>query len=400
MEQNIAHQTNGLNMKIRAGTGSSTARDAEEAGKEAASAAVAALNGEPPALVMVFTSPRYDLPALLAAVRSVTGDALLVGSTSSGEIVQGQHLDIGAGMGVLAMTAGSYRFGAASVSHIRGDLDRAGQAITRESKALAGPSPHAVVLLLADSMLGDLQELAHGVYRITGPKVPIFGGAAGDDQKFMNPRVFHNDQVLDEGALALWIASDHPLRVVTRHGWEPIGVPLLVTRAQGIEIVELDGRPAAQVYEEQLGLTSGSLTPDKFWDTSILHPFGLLQSDGTTVIRVARAKTDQGTLRIQGCVPPEGSAVQVMTGTSNTLLDIVEEVSQIALGQQPEAGVLLAFSCAAREMIFRERKFEEPLRLQQAAGEVPTFGVYCCGEFARTAGVLATHNATLTALAL
>lgn len=387
-------------MKIRAGTGSSTAKDAAEAGKEAAAAAVASLNGELPALVMVFTSPRYDLPALLAAIRSVTGEALLVGSTSSGEIVQGKHLDIGAGVGVLAMTAGPYRFGAASVSHIRGHLDQAGQAITRESKALAGPSPHAAVLVLADSMLGNLQELAQGVYRITGPKVPICGGAAGDDQKFVRPCVFHNDQVLDEGALALWIASDHPLRVVTRHGWEPIGVPLLVTRAQGIEIVELDGRPAAQVYEEQLGLAPGELTPDKFWGTSILHPFGLLQSDGTTVIRVARVKNEQGTLTIQGCVPPEGSAVQVMTGTPSTLLDVVEEVAQIALDQHSEVGVLLAFSCAAREMIFRERKPEEPLRLQQAAGAVPTFGVYCCGEFARTAGVLATHNATLTALAL
>ena len=32
-----------------------------------------------------------------------------------------------------------------------------------------------------------------------------------------------------------------------------LGVPLLVTRAEGIDIIELDGRPAATVYEEQLG---------------------------------------------------------------------------------------------------------------------------------------------------
>lgn len=387
-------------MQIRAGTGMSTANDASEAGREAASAAIKDLAGEPPALIIVFTSPKYDLPALITAVREITGETLLIGSTSSGELAEGRHLGIGGGVGVLALTAGPYRFGAASAAHIRGNLDQAGQVLARQSQSEAGASPHAAVLLLIDSMNGDLQQFVQGVYRITGPKIPLTGGAAGDDQKFVRPLVFHNDQTIEEGAVVLWIASPHPLRVVTRHGWEPIGVPMLVTRAKGIEIVELGGRPAALVYEEQLGLLPGELPADKFWGTSILHPFGLLQSDGTAVIRVARAKTEQGTLRIQGCVPPAGSAVQVMSGTTNSLLNVVEEVAATALADLPEAGVLLTFSCAAREMIFGARAAEEPRRLQDAAGEVPTFGVYCCGEFARTAGVLATHNATLTALAL
>ena len=387
-------------MKIRAGTGMSTANDAAEAGREAASAAVNALAGEAPALVIVFTSPRYDLPALIAAIRDITGETLLVGSTSSGEIVEGKHLGIGAGVGVLALTSGSYKFGAASAAHIRGDLDRAGQILARQSRAEAGPSPYAAILLFADALLGDLQQLVQGVYRITGPKIAIAGGAAGDDQKFVRPFVFHNEQIIEDGAVALWIAAQQPLHVVTRHGWQPIGIPMLVTRAEGTEVIEIGGRPAVLAYEEQLGLSPGELPADRFWDTSILHPFGLLQSDGTSVIRVARAKTAQGTLRIQGCVPPAGSAVQVMAGTIDTLLNVVEEVVATSLEKLPEAGVLLAFSCAAREMIFRERAPEEPLRLQEAAGDIPTFGVYCCGEFARTAGVLATHNATLTTLAL
>lgn len=387
-------------MKIRAGTGLSEARDAVEAGREAATAAVAGLAGEPPALVIVFTTPRYDLPALLASIRSVTGDAHLIGATGSGEMVQGQHLGFGVGVGVLALTAGPYRFGLASADHIRGKLDQAGQAITRASRAEAGPSPHAAVLLLADCLAGDLQQLFQGAYRITGPKVSITGGAAGDELKFVRTCVFHDDRVVEEGAVALWIASERPLPVVTRHGWEPIGIPLLVTRAEGTEIIELGGRPAAIAYEEQLGLEPGQLGADQFWGTSITHPFGLLQSDGSSVIRVARSKTEHGTLRIQGCVPPAGSAVQVMTGTADTLLDIVEEVASATLETYPDAGVLLTFSCAARATIFGERTAEESRRLQAAAGAVPTFGFYCCGEFARTAGVLGTHNATLTALAL
>ncbi|MGA2401416.1 MAG: FIST N-terminal domain-containing protein [Syntrophobacteraceae bacterium] len=378
----------------------SRAQDGAAAGREAAAAAVAALAGEPPALVVVFTTPRYDLSALLAGIRSVTGSAHLIGATGSGEIVQGQYMGFGAGVGILAMTAGPYRFGIASASHIRGDLDRAAQDITRASRAEAGSSPHASVLLLADSLLGDLQQLIQGAYRITGPRVTLVGGAAGDEQKFVQTFVFHNGTVLEEGAVALWIASEQPLHVVTRHGWEPIGVPMLVTRAEGTEILEIGGRPAAVAYEEQLGLAPGQLSADKFWETSIYHPFGLLQCDGSTVIRVARSKTEQGTLKIQGCVPPSGSAVRVMSGTPDKLLQIVDEVSSTALSAHPQPGVLLAFSCAARAAIFGERTSEEPRLLQAAAGEIPTFGIYCCGEFARTVGVLGTHNATLTALAL
>ncbi len=387
-------------MKIRAGMGMSSADEAAEAGRQAASAAVKALGDERPALVMVFTSPRYDLPQLMTAIRACTGDALLIGSTGSGEMVAGNYLGIGGGVGVLALTAGPYKFGAASAGHIRDDLDQAGQLLARQSRAEAGPSPHAAILLIADGLSGDLQQFAQGVYRITGPQVALGGGAAGDDQKYIRSFVFHNEKIIEGGAVTLWIASPHPLQVVTRHGWQPIGIPMLVTRAEGTEIIELGGRPAVLAYEEQLGLAPGELPVEKFWDTSILHPFGLLQSDGTAVIRVARSKSPQGTLKIHGCVPPAGSAVQVMSGTTDTLLDVVEEVAATALAQLAEPGVLLAFNCAAREIIFGQRAAEEPRRLQQAAGKVPTFGVYCCGEFARTAGVLATHNATLTALAL
>jgi hypothetical protein len=387
-------------MKVNSGTGMSRAQEANVAGREAANAAVAALAGEQPALVVVFTTPRYNLPELLAGIRSVTGSAILIGATGSGQIVQGQHLGFGAGVGVLALTAGPYRFGVASAGHIHGDLDRAGQEIARTSRDEAGSSPYSTVLLLVDCLAGDLQQLVQGVYRITGPRTAIIGGAAGDELKFLRTFVFHNDQVVEEGAVALWIGSEQPLHVVTRHGWEPIGVPMLVTRAEGTEIIEIAGRPAAAAYEEQLGLIPGQLKADKFWDTAIYHPLGLLQVDGSSIIRVARAKSERGALRIQGCVPPSGSAVQVMTGTADTLLGIVEEVTNTALNAHPEAGALLVFSCAARKVILGEGAEEESRRLQAAAGEIPTFGFHCCGEFARSVGVLGTHNATLTALAL
>jgi hypothetical protein len=388
-------------MKISVGIGISTLKKkAFDAGREAAREAVAGIAGEKADLVIVFTTPQYSIPDLLDGIHSVTDHAPLVGATGSGQIIQGRHLGFGGGVSVLALKSKFYRFGLASASHIRGKLSEIGQHIARESKRAAGPSPHAALMLLADCLAGDLQELFQGAYRITGPKVSISGGASGDELKFERTYVFHNDQVIEEGAVALWIASEKPIKVATRHGWDPVGIPLLVTQAEGTEVIKLGGRPASIAYEEQLGFAPGQLSMDNFWNTSIGHPFGLLQSDGTSVIRVARSKTEQGTLRIQGCVPPTGSAVQVMKSSPEALLAVANEVVADLLKDNEEVGILLVFSCAARAVILGSRISEEAHRLQQEAGHIPTFGFHCCGEFARTAGVLGTHNATITALAL
>lgn len=386
-------------MKLVAGTGFSGGKEAFAAGAEAASQAIGALGTEKPALVLVFTKPSFDLRALLDGIRSITGDTLLVGCTSAGEMIGGTYVGFGGGVGVTVFSAGDYRFGAASAANISDHLDEAGQTIVRSARQEAGRGKHGAVLLLADCLSGNLQKVFQGAYRITGPKVPIVGGAASDEMKFVKTLVFHNDQVIENGAVALWISSETPIKMITRHGWEPIGIPLLVTRADGVDIRELDGRPAAEVYEEQLGIAPGQLAADAFWATSVHHPLGLLQSDGSFIIRAARAKQADGALRIQGCVPPEGSAVQVMASSRDKLLDVVDEVGALASGPG-DKGALIAFSCAARIMLLGDRIGEESRRLQSAAGDVPLFGLYCCGEFARTVGSLGTHNCTLTALAL
>ena len=62
--------------------------------------------------------------------------------------------------------------------------------------------------------------------------------------------------------------------------------------------------------------------------------------------------------------------------------------------------MVLVFGCVARLDILGERGHEEARRLQEAAGDMPTFGYYTYGEFARTTGVAGYHNATIAAMAL
>lgn len=389
----------GVDMSTQAATGVGTCADAFLAGQQAAKAAVDGLAGEKPAIVFVFSTPLYDLTQMLAGIRSMIGDAKLVGATTSGEMVGGDYMGFGAGVSVMALSKGDYQFGLASAANIKGNLDNVGHVISRQAREEAGASPHSVVVMFADCLAGDLQDLFRGAYRTTGPKTPIVGGAASDEMKFSETYVFHDNKVIPSGAVALWIGGKEPFNVMVKHGWEPIGAPLLVTRAEGVRIFELDGRPAATVYEEQLGLKPGELEADSFWQTSVHHPLGLMQADGSYIIRAARSKDEDGTLTIQGCCPQAGSAVQVMSSDNDKLLSVTEEIGKI-VQERPNTASVLAFSCAARAMLLGQRTQEEAERLQKAVGGAPVFGAYCCGEFARTSGVLGTHNLTLTALAL
>jgi hypothetical protein len=378
----------------------SAAEDASEAGRAAASAAMLALDGQAPALVIVYAWIRYDLPALLAAVRQVTGQAVLVGATSAGHFASGVIQPIGRGVVVLALTAGAYRFGVASAQRVSSDLDGTGQRLARESRAAAGAGAHGAILLLTDWQIGDQQQLIQGLYRVTGPRIPTVGGAAGDTLELGPTLVFHNDAVLEQGAVAVWIASDSPLKVVTRHGWEAVGTPLLVGRVEGTHLEELGGKPAALAYQEQLGLGPDALADNaEFVDVTMRHPLGILQADGSLLVRALMARTPGGGLVMSSQVPA-GCALLVTTSSADRLLDCIQPLVKDVLAEQPAAGVLLAFSCIARFVNFGERAAEEPKLLQEAAGSVPTFGFYSYAEYGRTRGVLGTHNATITALAL
>jgi hypothetical protein len=89
-----------------------------------------------------------------------------------------------------------------------------------------------------------------------------------------------------------------------------------------------------------------------------------------------------------------------MEGSADSLMAISGPVVAESLLATPQAKAVLTFSCAARAKIFGTRVAEEARLMQAAAGDRCAFGFYCCAEFARTAGVLGTHNATLTTLAL
>lgn len=387
--------------RVSAGVGTSESTDAVEAGRAATAAALSRLAGKTAGLILVYASVRYDLSALLGGVHEIAGDTPVVGATSSGHFYSGELMPPGRGVAVLALTEGPYRFGTGAVTGLSVDAFAAGRAVARAARTAAGPdsAPHSALLIFADGLAGDQQTLLNGAHKVVGAAVPVVGGAAGDDRLLSKTFVFHGDQVLTDAVVAIWIDSPWPLTVVAGHGWQPIGLPLLVTKVDGTAVYEIAGRPATEVFNEitvahLLGDDVRSGDPAGYKST---HAFGLIQPDGSHLIRGAY-QTDDGLIRTFAPLPAY-AAVEVVSCGQDDLLEVIDEIVPRALDGR-EAGVLLAFSCVARLDILGDRSSEEPARLQAVAGAAPTFGFFTYGEFARTGSVAGYHNATLAAIAL
>ena len=350
----------------------------------------------------MYASVRYDLTDLLAGVRSVTGTAPLVGASSSGHFHDGTLAQPGEGVMVLVLGPGPYQFGVAAATGLRDDAFAVGRDITRAARAAAGPErlANAAVLLLSDGLGSRQQALLSGVHRVAGAAVPVAGGAAGDDRKMVETSVFHDGEALSDAAVAVWIDSPHRLDVEVAHGWRPVSLPLLVTRVDGPVVHEIGGRPAIDAVRAHFppGVDvehALRYAPIDGWPRA--WALGLIEPDGTELLRAAYLD-EEGQINTFAPLPPY-SAIQIMTCEPDDLLAVADRIATEAVtGHQP--GVLLVFSCIARLDILRERGAEEPARLQAAAGDVPTFGFFTYGEYARKSSVAGYHNATVAAIAL
>lgn len=380
-----------------AGVGDSSAPDA---GASARAAVHAALAGTAPAagdLVLVFASSRYDVEAVHRAAAAAAAPATVIGCTSSAAFTHDAQVTGGCVAAYLPAAGAS--FGVAHVERLGDDIAGAARRAAETARERSGDHhPHAVLLMLSDGLAGDQREIVRGAYEVTGAVIPLIGGAAGDDFAFERTHQFSPDGVSTNGLVAVWISSPRPLGVGVGHGWRPIGRPLLVTRADGRVVHELDGRPALAVYLEAIGERADA-DADTFAGRAMEHPLGRTTVSGGYEVCHALDRHGDGLMMVGHL--PEGALVQVMAADEESLLEGARAAAEEALnGLDGTPRVALTFSCGARFARLGDRRAAEAERVSQALGGAPMAGFFTYGEFARIVGPTGFHNATVVVLAL
>jgi hypothetical protein len=254
-------------------------------------------------------------------------------------------------------------------------------------------------MLMCDGLTPDQRELARGAYEVTSALIPLVGGAAGDDLVWQATYTFGEGRMLSNGMVAIWINSPTAMAVSVDHGWRPFGKPMLVTRAEGNTIFELDGRPAFEAYVSERG---AALKEDarSFGEKCMERPIGLPNAHGRYDLRQIHEQTPDGGLVLTTGVP-EQTVVQVMATDEESLLEGARRAADDAAGQlDGQARLALVFSCCTRAPLLRDRLPEEVGLIAATLGGIPAGGFYTCGEFARVTGSTGIHNSSVAILAL
>jgi hypothetical protein len=350
-------------------------------------------------LVVIFGSPELDgVRAPLRDLVARFGRSHIVGCSTAGEIFGNALTDNSLSVAVAQFERGTRVASASASVQSQDESFAAGESIARQ---LEDPSLRAV-LLFSDGLNVNGSELVRGLNSILPSHVVVTGGLAGDGSRFQRTWVVHegdarSNMVCAAGLYGEYVTIGHG----SKGGWDNFGPERRVTRSRGNVLVELDGRPALELYKEYLGELASGLPA-----TGLLFPLALRANadDEKSLVRTILA-VDEGaqTMTFAGDMP-EGAFARLMRANYDRLIDGASEAASMAgeahAGQTGETGetLAIAISCVGRRLVLGERAEEE---IEATLDELPTgtrqIGFYSYGEISPyTTGSCDLHNQTMT----
>jgi hypothetical protein len=251
-----------------------------------------------------------------------------------------------------------------------------------------------------------------GIESVFGPEVTIFGATSSDNMRGVISYQIVDDLVLEHGAWAVGFA-DPSLEVDTQatHGFLAVGEPMVVTRAEGTRIFELNGRPAWQEYTSRLGLDPEKATCGDSIPVGALAeelPAVLAEEYGNPhILRVVTKRDAEGAMHYATTIR-EGTRLWLTVRDEERIFADMDRMMAAMVaragGRRPVA--VFHADCLARGRFLFNRVMKEELvgRMQfplSSDGIAPPWlGMYGFGEFARLGGANTYHNYTTAIYAI
>jgi hypothetical protein len=249
------------------GTGWSVAEDPKMAVKQALRMALEGKCNPSPDFVTLFATSGMDMDTVLASAREVLGKNTKIyggSSDSRGVMTDKGYISVAergydspktSGRHALAvMTVSSeevlFGVGSADCSNYPSPQDSARAALSLAVKSAGKSEEDLPNLVLITSPRGLEEETLEGLQSVLGQQIPVIGGTAGGPV-FGS---FGENKVYGQGVSLAVIYTKLPLGWVFEGGFDVEDkCSGIVTQADGPRILQIDNRPALEVYDEWLG---------------------------------------------------------------------------------------------------------------------------------------------------
>ncbi|MFB3925040.1 MAG: FIST signal transduction protein [Syntrophales bacterium] len=373
---------------MKAGAACSTVYNSGEAGKKAAEKAVE-VSGEP-VLTFLFTTEYHDHKAVLDSVKRVVGRSKIVGFCSAGIIASGKvHRQA---VGVCTLSGDEIRANTTLHAGLSGNSFLAGARVADE--ILSGGFDSGSVFIFPDGLTANVPELLRGLYRRMGPAFKYVGCCAGDNLKYSRTYQF-TEKGIEEDAVAVVVLDGIEIESALGHGCNPAGEPLIITRAKGKRVFEINGRSALDFYCEMMG----SIPPGRFADYAMRYPLGFPDIAGNYLIRDPVAANPDGSIDFITEIPDK-SVGSIMSQVPEDMISAAWEAADNSVRNMAHPEWMLLFDCISRYLLMGA-DYEKELQVINARDgrEPPFLGVLTFGNIGGFTEVPQFHRQTAQIIA-
>jgi hypothetical protein len=278
-------------------------------------------------------------------------------------------------------------------------VDRACDAVVAYVEEKIGEVEDAALFSVFDALVPNIATHLDSWYLRLADRVRYFGVNAGNERFVSEPCLFDDKRFIANGVL-LQLLPGHP-GACLEHGYAVPAQAITATSASGNSIVQINWRPALDVYREIMQEQYGvAIDRENFYSHAVHFPFGILRADGEVLVRIPVALGDNGEIVCVGEIRPNSllTLLDARAGSDTAPAALARDLAQ--QGSTLAGDDLLLFYCAGRRMHVGAGIGDELAALSRETAARQVAGALSLGEIggARSDGYPLFHNATLVGI--
>ncbi len=395
--------------------GWSVADTEKEAAKEAVSMMREKL-GESPHFVFLFSTVGYDEEILLAEMRSLLPEAKIYGGTTClGPMTNdGFHVGEKASLAIMGISSAEIIWGVGGANLDELSPEEAGrEAVLAAIKSAGKETSEKPQMVFITAAPGLEERILKGIEEMVGKDVPIFGGSSGDNDITGKWKEYANDKVYSNGLALAVMYTKLEIGFAYEAGYPVTEQRGTVTKAKGRVIYEINGKPAAEVYNEWTGRIFDKQLAEsgKVWGIlaeATYYPIAkVLRAPGREPFYLAVHALEIHPDHSLGVFADmkDGDEIVLLHGDWDILLNRFRTTPAKALEEfkikKGKALFALYTYCAGTMLaIPKEERPKMPLLVKEVIGDIPFIGTFTFGEQGFVPGIGNHHGNLVNSIIL
>ena len=251
-------------------------------------------------------------------------------------------------------------------------------------------------IVFVDGLSPDIPNFLGSLYDQYWNQISYIGGGCGSLTLQQKPCVFTNEGFHQNAAVL--VLSDLETQLGVKHGWEKIDGPFVANKTEGNKVIELNWRPAFDVYKEVVEAnTDQRFDSSYFFDIAKGFPFGIYREGQEDIVRDPISVDEDGTLVCVGKVE-SNTSLNILKGNNQILIENAKEAANKAMSEK--ARDLFVSDCISRILYLEDDFKKELLAIKESVNksgvDVDVEGVLSIGEISSGInGYLEFYNKTV-----